>query len=153
MVSPHSKWEDQEWGFTAEIGDDFTSEEVRITVMPVRARFSGGSALVQSVERGSENGYSIVVEVGTPGYGTHDDIITFGDERLAWEFAHLLTHYLVHDGSPALAVGNLTHNDPTLTTEKQWVPNRLIEDLSAVETFEKLLSPTPLPVGMADVLE
>lgn len=152
MVSPHSEWDDHEQGFTNEIGGEFTSEEVHITVRPVRAQFHDGSALVQSVERGDENGYSIVVEIGTPGYGSHDDIITFGDERTAWEFVHLLTHYFVNKTDPTVALDDLIRSGRGMTPDEQWVPDRVIEDLSAAEAFKKLLSPYPTPEGMADVL-
>lgn len=153
MVSPHSEWDDHERGFTTEIGDEFTSAEVHLTVRPVRAQFTDGSALVQSVARGDENGYSIVVDIGTLGDGSPDDIITFGDERTAWAFVHLLTHYFVTNTDPTVALGDLIHSGQGVTPDEQWVPHRIIEDLSAAEAFEKLLSPYPAPEGMADVLE
>lgn len=151
MVSPHSEWDNHEQRFTNEIGGEFTSEEVHITARPVRAQFNGGSALVQSVARGDENGYSIVVEIGTSGDGSHDDIITFGDERTAWEFVHLLPHYFVHQTDPTVALGDLIHSARG-DSRRQWVPHRIIEDLSAAEAFEQLLSPYPAPEDMADVL-
>lgn len=153
MVSPHPEWEDRDNGLSKEKDpDDPFSEEVHITVLPVVAKYSNHGAAIQSVKRGSENAYSIIVETGTPGYGTHDDIIQFRGERSAWEFTHLLTHYFTHTTDPGMAKADLLHTDPMMPTD-QWHPNRVIEDLDATEAFKKLLSPSPTPDGLSDVMK
>lgn len=154
MVSPHPGWEDRHDGFTPaskprEAGD---SEPIRIAVKPVVAEFNEHTAMVWGVERGSENAYSVVVFRGHSEQKHHDEIITFGTERSAWEFAHLLTHYFASIGDPAIALADLLSGGRRRPANDQWLPHRVVDDLSATEAFEKLLSPSPPPDAMSDVL-
>lgn len=104
------------------------------------------------METSPSRAYSIIVETGTPGCGSHDDLIQFRSERSAWEFVYLLTHYSAYTTDPGIAKGDLLHTDPMMPTD-QWLPNRVIEDFDATEAFKKMVSPSPTPDGLSDVMK
>lgn len=145
MVSPDPEWKDCEGGLY--------NAEAQIVVRPVDARFSDHGTVVRSVSEEEGNAYSVAVDTGQPDHETHDDIVVFRDARPAWEFAHLLTHYFTHTTDPETAKDALIHSERGPSTDDQWVPNHVVEDIDAEDVLEKLLSPNPMPDGMDEILD
>lgn len=145
MASPHPEWDDCEGGLR--------NEEAQIVVSPVDARFSDYGTVVRSASAGNGNAYSVGVYVGSPAHRTRNDIAVFQNARLAWEFAHLLTHYFTHRIDPETAKNDLIRSKRETSTDDLRIPNHAVEELSASEVFEKLLSSDSTPDAMSDMLE
>jgi len=48
------------------------------------------------------SGYQVRVTIGTPGYASPQEIVTYEEPGQAWEMANLLTYYVEEWGKPGI---------------------------------------------------
>lgn len=133
MVSPHRDWDDVEAGYVA--------EDRGVFVEPAVVRFGDGlSTHLSGVSDAEANVYSVELRTRM---GRGDEswlpVAHFVELRPAWEFAHLLTHYISSVGESAMG---------ELRRGRDAVPD-VIEETSAAEVFEALCG---VPDGMEELV-
>lgn len=150
MVSPHPKWSDIDDGYANE------SDTIRILVHPARTSYGPGgdpfSITVVAPEQA--NSYSVDLMTG-PGTVNADwePIVQFSEARDAWEFANLLTHFIIEINHPRESLDRyLPFRDSSYPGEV-WEPTEIIEELSPGTVLKKLYHPMPFPEDTAELIE
>lgn len=134
MVSPHEDWTDPTVGYEY--------DGIRVNVLPSYIEsWETGTYAKDGVDRDNANAFSVHYDEGA--YGVERQLVAFSDERMAWEFANLFTHYSAYrhesptSPDPEFAYQELTRLDPH-DPQSQWTPPAIVEDLSAREVLEKM---------------
>lgn len=133
MVSPADGWEDVE--------DGLQKEDVKIEVAPLDYVEDDGFIRSQAVEFEKANAYEVAIRQLPQ---RHQEIVTFDDPKKAWEFVHLLTHYIDARTADGF-IGNMKND---------WMgevgPLDLVTDRSARETLEAMVGYATGPIDDLD---
>ena len=134
MVSPHRDWDDVEAGFVR--------EDCGVFVEPAVVRFGDGlSTHLTGVADAEAEVYSVSVQTGLGSVAkSWLPVAHFVALRPAWEFAHLLTHYVTAASSPTAAT-------TALRRRVEDVPD-VVEEETAAELFRLVCEATDAPTGM-----
>lgn len=146
MVSPHSDWND--------VDDGYRNAGVGIFVKPSIVRSSPGTMFHQTAESPEDaNAFAVTIRTSMETASETLDVVThFEDARAAWELANILTHYFAAAPAAMSAKSNLLHGDPHYSGDPKDAPD-LVEDLTADETFRRLIHPRPVPDEVTAVLD
>lgn len=133
MVSPHRDWDDVEAGYVL--------EDCGVFVEPAVVRFGDGlSTHLTGVADAEAEVYSVSVRTGLESAAeSWLPMAHFVALRPAWEFTHLLTHYVAAASSPAAAA-------TALRRRVEAVPN-VVEEETAMELFRLVCDSANAPAG------
>lgn len=147
MVEPHPDWN--------ESSDGYEADDVGIFVEPAIVQAGEGHEYMTSAGIDDADANAYIVELWTSigtASETWDSIAEFAERETAWTFAAILTRYVEHHAGPEEAKSNLLHADPHYQGEQKEVP-AIVEDLTAAETFRRLVHPYPVPDAVKAALE
>jgi hypothetical protein len=147
MVSYHPEWDDVEDGYRRGSTGIFVSPAI------VRSGSHGSAHRSGDISTEDANAYSVELRTRMETASeTWDPIANFEDQRTAWEFAHLLSHFFEVKHEPSSAKSDLLTVDPNYPGDSKTLPD-IVENMSAQEAFLTLLHPHPTPESMDDLLE
>ena len=100
MTSPARDWDDVE--------DGYKKGQNGIYVNPLFRQSGDGMVMERVVEEDDANAWGVAVRDGLgTAAETHNVLTRFRDVQTAWEFAHLLTHFVNQMGSGRVARSEL----------------------------------------------
>ncbi|WP_049929002.1 hypothetical protein [Halopiger goleimassiliensis] len=125
MVSPRDGWDDREEGYRR--------DDVGVFVEPTVV---DGEDARRVTEYDAANAFTVSLcrEMGTEAE-TRTPLVRFDEPRTAWEYAHLVTHYVSASFDPSFAESELTGTDGH--DPDRWRPEGVVSDLDAETVLRK----------------